>query len=119
MHTLPACLVPDLSTAQLQRLDSWWRQLDPNQQAELACYFDSRAEDAAFTLTDEQQWEPLPISSRGVFMEEDDPSERKILSQDTFDYLDDDPRRFMHDNDCLRDETFTWRHLEWKRSPRY
>jgi hypothetical protein len=108
-----------LSAKQQIELFAWWQQVSPSQQTEIKLYFDQRAEDIAFSSpSDNHQWEPLPIILGGVFIDEEDLVTRRIWSQDIFDYFDDDPRRFLHDNKPC-DETFEWRHYNWQNAPVY
>jgi hypothetical protein len=108
-----------LSAKQQSELFAWWQQLSPSQQTEIELYFDPLAEEPALTSqTINLQWEPLPITLGGVFIDEEDLVTRRIWSQDIFDYFDDDPRRFLHDNNS-RDETFEWRHYNWQNAPVY
>ena len=101
-------------------IERWWQQLTPAQQAELDLYFDPRAEDLATSHTEEQQWEPLPIALRGVFFDEEELAHQRLWSQDIFDYFDDDPRRFLHDNKyTYPDKAFEWRHYNWQSAPVY
>jgi hypothetical protein len=123
MTQLFSCLVPNnhLSAESLDRLSSWWQQLSPSQRTELHLYFDPRAEDLAFSSpSDDHLWELLPLTLGGVFIDEEDLLHRRLWSQDTFDYYDDDPRWFLHDNKYPHsNKAFEWRHYHWQCAPVY
>jgi hypothetical protein len=108
---------PTMPASHRAEISSWWHGLEPIQKEELLRYFDPRAEDISFTSqTDGHDWEPLPITSIGAFVDKENLEDSKLSYRQRFDDLRKNPEKEPGSSFLEKVKT-TWRHANWLRDP--
>lgn len=101
MSRLPEHVLENLTPEERERTIRWWWSISHQDRADIELLWDERAEDSAFVgeLKDNEIiWHSLPIKLIGMFVDEENPIDRKLELSHLYEYIANHNATFFLEN---------------------